>query len=72
MIQINLCRVDGDFHLAAINEDGHEVHLDASPSIGGTGKGMRPMQMLLASLASCSSIDVINILKKQRQQAIDN
>ena len=67
MIQIDLTRVDGDFHMGAVNEQGNEVHLDASPDIGGTGKGMRPMQMLLASLAGCSTIDIVNILKKQKQ-----
>ena len=67
MIQIDLTRVDGDFHMVAVNEQGNEVHLDASPDIGGTGKGMRPMQMLLASLAGCSTIDIVNILKKQKQ-----
>lgn len=67
MIQIELNRVDGDFHMVGTNEDGNEVHIDAAPAIGGTGKGMRPMQLLLTSLAGCSSIDVINILRKQRQ-----
>ncbi len=71
MIQIDVRRVDGDFHFVAVNEQGNEVHLDASPDIGGTGKGMRPMQLLLSSLVGCSSIDVINILKKQRQVVQD-
>lgn len=67
MVEIELNTVDGDYHMVASNGEGNEVHLDASPSIGGTGKGMRPMQLLLASLAGCSTIDVISILKKQRQ-----
>lgn len=32
---------------------------------------MRPMEMLLASIASCSSIDVVFLLKKQRQEVKD-
>lgn len=68
MTEIELSRVDGEFHLVAKNQDGNEVHLDASPSIGGTGKGMRPMQMLLSALAGCSTIDVLSILRKQQQE----
>jgi putative redox protein len=33
--------------------------------------GMRPMQMLLAAMGGCSAIDVIGILKKQRQDLRD-
>jgi putative redox protein len=57
--------------MEAVNEQGNSVHMDASPDIGGTNKGMRPMQMLLAAMGGCSSIDVINILKKQRQDLRD-
>jgi putative redox protein len=32
---------------------------------------MRPMQLLLAAMGGCSSIDVINILKKQKQPLKD-
>ena len=67
MVQIELNRVGDDYHMVAANEEGVEVHLDAASTIGGTGKGMRPMQLLLSSLACCASIDVISILKKQKQ-----
>ena len=30
------------------------------------GENIRPMQMLLASLAGCSGVDVVNILQKKR------
>ena len=71
MITIELNRVSGDFHLEAQNELGKSVHIDASPDIGGTNQGMRPMQLLLSGLGSCSAIDLINILKKQRQPLQD-
>ena len=67
MIKIELSRVSDDFHLEAVNENGNNIHIDASPDIGGTNKGMRPMQLLLAAMGGCSSIDIINILKKQKQ-----
>ena len=59
------------FHFSASNDNGNTVHLDASPDIGGTNQGMRPMQMLLAAMGGCSAIDVINILRKQRQELKD-
>ena len=71
MIKIELARVSDEFHLEAVNENGNSLHIDASPDIGGTNKGMRPMQLLLAAMGGCSSIDLINILKKQKQDLKD-
>lgn len=71
MIKIELQRISGDFHLEAKNEQGSAIHIDASPDIGGTNQGMRPMQLLLSGLGSCSAIDLINILKKQKQVLTD-
>lgn len=71
MVKIELSRVSDDFHLEAVNENGNTLHIDASPDIGGTMKGMRPMQLLLAAMGGCSSIDIINILKKQKQKLED-
>jgi putative redox protein len=53
--------------MEASNEDGNVLHMDGSHDIGGEGKGMRPMQLLLAAVGGCSAIDVILILKKQKQ-----
>jgi putative redox protein len=71
MIKIELKRLNDAFHFEASNENGNRVHIDASPDIGGTNQGMRPMQMLLAAMGGCSSIDVVNILKKQKQDLKD-
>lgn len=71
MIKIELNRLNDAFHFSAENEDGVTVHLDSSPDAGGTNQGMRPMQMLLAAMGGCSAIDVIDILKKQRQELKD-
>jgi putative redox protein len=68
MMKINLKRVDNDFNLEATNEEGNSVLIDASKEIGGSGKGMRPMQLILAALGSCSTIDIISILRKQKQE----
>lgn len=68
---ITLKRLDNAFHMEATNEDGQRVQSDGAPSIGGSHKGMRPMEMLISSLGSCSAIDVINFLKKMRQPLDD-
>ncbi|MBX2815306.1 MAG: OsmC family protein [Saprospiraceae bacterium] len=68
---LNLERTSGLYHLTATNESGNQVMTDGSEGIGGEGKGMRPMEMLLASLAGCSTIDVVLILKRQRQDLQD-
>lgn len=70
-MKIEIKRLDDAFHLQATNESGNTVESDGAEIIGGSGKGMRPMQMLLSSLGSCSAIDVINFLRKQRQPLED-
>ncbi len=46
----------------------HTIHIDGSPDIGGAGAGSRPMDVVLAALMGCSSIDVAMILRKMKQQ----
>lgn len=70
-MKISLKRQNDAVHLLAQNEDGQTVDIDGSPNIGGEDKGVRPMQLLLMGLAGCSSMDVISILKKQKQEIID-
>ncbi|NCN89757.1 MAG: OsmC family protein [Gallionella sp.] len=53
------------------SESGHAVVMDASPDVGGRNLGPRPMEMLLLGTGGCSSIDVILILQKMRQQVSD-
>jgi putative redox protein len=47
---------------------GHCVVMDGPPEIGGRNLGIRPMEMLLIGVGACSSVDVVSILKKARQQ----
>src|SRR5476651_1635758 len=71
MSKIELSRVNGDFGFVATDENGHSLKMDSSPESGGENFGVRPMQVLLMGLAGCSAIDVIAILKKQRQEVKD-
>ncbi len=70
-MKITLRRLDDAYHMIALNETGNTVESDGSPDIGGSHKGMRPMQMMLSALGSCSAIDVIQFLKKMRQPLRD-
>ncbi|TSD66828.1 OsmC family protein [Inquilinus sp. KBS0705] len=71
MPTIKLSRVSGLYGFEASDENGHTVRMDSSPESGGENFGVRPMQMLLMGLGGCSAIDVIAILKKQRQDVVD-
>lgn len=51
--------------------EGHRVDVDAAEAEGGKDLGVRPMRLLLLSLAGCSAIDVLSILRKQRQRVDD-
>src|SRR3954471_20819003 len=67
MVNIELTRVEGDYGFEAKDSNGHVVRLDSNPAPGSNGFGARPMQLLLMGLGGCSGIDIVSILKKQRQ-----
>ena len=48
------------------NIDGHEYIMDAKDEFGGSGKGASPKPFLLMSLAGCTGMDVVSLLKKMR------
>jgi putative redox protein len=50
---------------------GHAVVMDGAPDIGGKNLGPRPMEMLLMGAGGCTSVDVIMILQKSRQDVVD-
>ena len=43
------------------------MNFDASSKYGGEETALTPMETVLASLAGCTSFDVVTILKKKRQ-----
>lgn len=45
---------------------GYQISMDASPPIG-EGTHPSPKQMLLVSMAGCSAMDVISLLRKHKQ-----
>ena len=70
-MKIVINRANQAVHLNAVNESGQSIQMDGSPAIGGEDLGMRPMEVLLSSLAGCSSMDVLSMLKKMREDLQD-
>ena len=68
MAKIELVRVHGEFGFETTDDNGHLTRIDGSPEIGGKEFGSRPMHLLLKGLAGCAGIDVLLILKKQKQE----
>lgn len=57
----------GGMKFEAVADSGHPVILDAAPDVGGADEGSRPMELMAMSLAGCTAMDVISILRKKRQ-----
>jgi putative redox protein len=57
-----------DMTYVAQSPSGHAVVLDGPPELGGHNLGPRPMEMLLMGMGGCTAIDVVNILRKARQE----
>ncbi len=63
-MKIKLTNISG-YHSSVVNEDGNSIKVD-NKSIENP-QGVSPMELLLMGVAGCSSIDIISILKKQKQ-----
>lgn len=67
-MKIQLERINDNYHFELKNERGHVVNVDSRPEFGGDNMGASPMELVLMGVAGCSAIDMISILKKQRQE----
>lgn len=68
---MQLHRTLNDYGFTATDSGGNNLSIDIPAEQGGNAKGFRPMQLLLAGLGGCSAVDVVSILKKQKQQIKD-
>lgn len=69
--KITMNRLDDHINFEAINAKGNSILMDGSEKIGGKNNGVSPMETLLMGVAGCSSIDVVLILKKMKQDIHD-
>lgn len=61
-------RMTEGLQLVGASDTGHGIVIDQLPDVGGLNQGPQPMELLLLALASCTSMDIISIMKKKRQQ----
>lgn len=58
----------GGMQFEGTSDSGHTLVLDSAPEVGGANNGFRPMELMAISLAGCTAMDVISILRKKRQE----
>ena len=58
--------VDGALFVAE-SGSGHSFTMDGAEDVGGRDLAARPMEVLLMGMGGCTAIDVVSMLKKQRQ-----
>ncbi len=63
-MSVSISRVDKDLRFEVQNENGNTLIADGSVE----KKGMRPMELLLSAVGTCSAFDAVHILEKQRQE----
>lgn len=61
----------GERCFVASNATGQSVVMDGVDATEGLKRGASPMELLLMGVAGCSSIDIVEIVKKQRQDILD-
>lgn len=71
MALLQATRTHPDYGFTIQDANGHSMKMDIPVDQGGHGEGFRPMQTVLAALCGCSAVDVVSILKKQRQSLTD-
>lgn len=64
-MKITLNRINDDYLFECKNAAGNSILLDNTSQEG--AKGISPMESVLMAVAGCSGIDIVSILKKQRQ-----
>ncbi len=59
------------FKAVSEHNENYSILLDTSKDTGGDDAGIRPTDLIMVSLAGCSSMDIISILKKKKQVVTD-
>ena len=59
---------DHGMTFAGTSESGFTLPLGTVPAVGGENDGFKPMELMAISLAGCTAMDVISIMRKKRQE----
>ena len=65
-MKITLNRLNDDYLFECTNQAGNKILLDNTSQPNALG--VSPMESVLMAVAGCSGIDMVSILKKQRQE----
>ena len=65
-MKITLNRINDDYLFECTNQAGNKILLDNTSQPN--AQGVSPMESILMAVAGCSGIDMVSILKKQRQE----
>ncbi len=60
-----------DMTMVGESASGHAIVMDGPKEAGGNNLGIRPMEMLLLGMGGCTTIDVLSMLKKMREEVRD-
>lgn len=63
-MKVKIGRLNDELHFSAENPNGLSIEMDA---VKEGKKAPSPMEVVLMGLGGCSSVDVVEILKKQKQ-----
>ena len=61
----------GDAHFVGTTGSGHAIPIDGPPAGGGQNRGARPLELMVLGVGGCTAFDVVDILRKGRQQVTD-
>jgi putative redox protein len=67
-VGVQLTWVEGLQFVGIGERSGGAIVLDGAPEQGGLSHAVRPMEALLLSLAGCTGMYIVSILKKKRQR----
>ncbi|MCW9038641.1 OsmC family protein [Altibacter sp.] len=65
-MKVTLKRTNNDYLFEAVGPNGIPVHIDNKSNEN--VQGASPMELVLMAVGGCNAIDIISILKKQRQE----
>ena len=69
-MKVRIKKIEG-MTMMGETDSGHAIVMDAAEAVGGRNLGPRPMETLLMGMGGCTTIDVLHILRKSRQDVTD-
>lgn len=65
-MEVTLNRINENYHFEG--KGASEVPVNIDTNLDGPSRGSSPMELVLMGVGGCSAVDIVNILKKQRQE----